>query len=144
MGIFWVNDDGGRAAAGYKGDTGDCAARALSIATGMGYKAAYDLINEFAKIEKPSKVRRGRSDARTGVHRVTMQAVMAHLGWRWVPLMKIGSGCTVHLHEAEVADGRIIVSLSKHYAAVINKKLHDTHRSDREGTRCVYGYWTNE
>ena len=35
-------DDGGRAAAGYKGETNDCACRAIAIATGMPYQKVYD------------------------------------------------------------------------------------------------------
>jgi hypothetical protein len=39
-----------------------------------------------------------------------------------------------------------INALSKHYAAVIDGVLYDTHDYDthdcaREGMRCVYGYW---
>lgn len=36
-------DDGGRAAAGYKGTTGDCACRAIAIASGRPYQEIYDL-----------------------------------------------------------------------------------------------------
>jgi hypothetical protein len=39
-------DDGGRAAAGYKGKAGDCTCRAISIATGLPYQHVYDLLNE--------------------------------------------------------------------------------------------------
>jgi hypothetical protein len=38
--------------------------------------------------------------------------------------------------------GRLVVSLSKHYVAVINGTIYDTHYPDRDGTRCVYGYWS--
>lgn len=139
-----VLTDGGRAAAGYRGEAGDCATRALAIATGMGYQAAYNLITKFAERERPgAKRRRGRrSSARTGVFGATMRRVMAHLGWTWTPTMHIGQGCKVHLRAAELPEGRIIVSLSKHYAAVIDRVLHDTHDCSRAGTRCVYGYWS--
>ena len=43
----YIYDDGGRAEAGFKGKTGDCCCRAIAIATGMPYKDAYDLINEY-------------------------------------------------------------------------------------------------
>lgn len=140
--IRHVYNDGGRAAAGRRGDARDCAARAISIATGMGYSKAYELINDMAKCERRSKRRAGRSHARTGVHRATMRRIMAALGWHWTPTMKIGEGCTVHLSADELPAGRIIVSLSRHYAAVIDGELHDTHDCSREGTRCVYGYWS--
>ena len=34
---MYVQTDGGRAAAGYKGNAGDCSVRAISIATGIHY-----------------------------------------------------------------------------------------------------------
>ena len=38
---FKVND-GGRAAAGYKGQTGDCVVRSIAIVTGMTYQKVYN------------------------------------------------------------------------------------------------------
>ena len=35
-------NDGGRAAAGYKGQAGDCVVRSIAIATGMNYQKVYD------------------------------------------------------------------------------------------------------
>ncbi|MGA2164193.1 MAG: hypothetical protein ABSH36_06960, partial [Solirubrobacteraceae bacterium] len=55
--------------------------------------------------------------------------------------MKIGHGCTVHLHAEELPSGRLIVRLSRHMCAVIDGVIHDTHDPSRQGTRCVYGYW---
>jgi hypothetical protein len=56
--------------------------------------------------------------------------------------MKIGSGCQTHLREGELPMGRLIVKTSKHLVAVINGIIHDTADPSREGTRCVYGYWS--
>lgn len=137
----FIKNDGGRAAAGYKGLTGDCACRAIAIAAEMPYQEVYDLILRFAKEEKPSKTRRGISHPRTGVHMVTMKAVMEHLGWYWVPTMGIGTGTTTHLRKHELPRGRIVVRLSRHFAAVLDGVVHDTYRPDRGGQRAVYGYW---
>jgi hypothetical protein len=137
----WVYDDGGRAAAGYKGTTRDCAVRAIAIATETDYQTVYDLVGRHCNDEKPSKRRRGMSHPRLGVHTVTMQKIMADLGWRWTPTMRIGSGCTVHLTADELPAGRIIASCSRHFVAVIDGVVHDTHDPTRDGTRCVYGYW---
>lgn len=136
-------DDGGRAAAGYKGTTGDCAARAIAIATGKTYQEVYDALNALGDKERTGKRKRGTSNARTGVYRSAMKRYMAGLAWKWTPTMAIGSGCKVHMRSDELpAKGRIIVSLSKHYAAVIDGVLHDNHDCTRDGTRCVYGYWS--
>ena len=41
--------------------------------------------------------------------------------------MAIGSGCKVHLADSELPFGRLVVSVSKHYTAVIDGVVHDTH-----------------
>jgi hypothetical protein len=137
----YVYNDGGREAAGYKGKTGDCAVRAISIATGIPYDHNYYAINQFAQLERTGKRKRGKSDARKGVYRSTFDRAMNTLGWTWTPTMQIGSGCKVHLRAEELPKGRIICVLSRHYAAVIDGVLNDTYDCSRGGTRCVYGYW---
>lgn len=134
-------DDGGRAAAGYKGKAGDCVVRAIAIATGHPYQQIYDIVNHAATFERTGKRKRGVSDARTGVYRTSIKRVMKSLGWTWTPTMQIGSGCVVHLRADELPPGRIVVSVSKHLTAVVDGVIHDTHDCSRRGTRCVYGYW---
>lgn len=141
MASEFVIDDGGRAAAGFKGEAGDCGARAIAIAVGLPYRDAYALVNRISVNERASKRRRGKSSARTGVHNVTMRQIMAELGWAWVPTMTIGSGCKTHLRADELPSGRILCNVSKHYVAVIDGVIHDTYDPSRSGTRCVYGYW---
>jgi len=34
-----------------------------------------------------------------------------------------------------------VVACSKHYTAVIDGVIHDTHDPSRDGTRAVYGYY---
>jgi hypothetical protein len=137
----WKFDDGGRAKAGYKGLAGDCVCRAIAIATGIPYRDVYDAISQEAQTEKLTKRREKRSSARTGVHKPTTRRYLASLGWTWVPTMRIGSGCTVHLRAGELPSGRLIVSVSRHVVAVIDGTIHDTHDSSRDGMRCVYGYF---
>jgi len=58
----FVFDDGGRAASGYTGKTGDCACRSIAIATGLSYQTIYDLLNEYAAATaQPEKLTRGGS-----------------------------------------------------------------------------------
>lgn len=40
-----------------------------------------------------------------------------------------------------VAPDGTVVRLSKHFTAVIDGVVHDTHDPSRDGTRCVYGIW---
>jgi len=138
----WVYDDGGRAAAGFRGKAGDCAVRALTIASRWPYTQVYDMVNAWGLRERASKRRRAKSSARTGVYGTTMRRILDALGWPWTPTMGIGTGCRVHLLSDELPRGRLVVVLSKHYAAVIDGEVRDTHDPSREGTRCVYGYWT--
>jgi hypothetical protein len=137
----WKLNDGGRADAGFKGLTGDCGVRALAIALQLPYKEVYDKVNEFCKEEKPSKRRRGKSSARTGIHTHTFHKITEHYGLKWIPKMTIGSGCTTHLREDELPKGRIICRVSKHYTAVVDGVINDTYDCSREGKRAVYGYW---
>jgi hypothetical protein len=139
--MTYVYDDGGRAAAGYKGETGDCVVRAIAIATELPNQEVYDNINEIAKGERTGKRKRGKSNARLGVYKGTIRKYMEALGWEWTPTMQIGSGCQVHLRADELPAGRLVVNVSKHSVAVIDGVVHDTHDPSREGTRCVYGYF---
>jgi len=139
--MTYVYDDGGRAAAGYKGETGDCVVRAIAIATALPYQEVYDNINEIAKGERTGKRKRGKSNARLGVYKGTIRKYMEALGWEWTPTMQIGSGCQVHLRADELPVGRLVVSVSKHSVAVIDGVVHDTHDPSRDGTRCVYCYF---
>lgn len=136
----FIYNDGGRAAAGYKGHTSDCVCRAIAITGEIPYQQVYDRINEFAQNERPRNGRH-QSSARTGVRKPTCRAIMADMGWIWTPTMRIGSGCKVHLAQGELPDGRLIVSVSKHWTSVLDGVIHDTHDPSRGGTRCVYGYW---
>lgn len=137
-------NDGGRAAAGYKGFTGDCVCRAIAIATERPYKEVYDLINKFSEGERKGKRKRGKSNARTGVYKPTIKKVMDHYGWKWVPTMQIGQGCTTHLRDGELPMGRLVVNVSKHCTAVIDGVINDTYDPSRDGNRCVYGYFTKD
>lgn len=142
--VTWVNSDGGRQAAGYKGDAGDCVARAIAIATGLDYQRVYmDLAaGNGSERRSPGKAKRSTS-ARNGINttRKWFKVYMDELGFDWVPCMGIGTGCTVHLCAEELPPGRLVVMLSRHSAAVIDGVLYDTYDCSRDGTRCVYGYW---
>jgi len=135
-----VTDDGGRAAAGFRGDTGDCVTRAVAIVTGRPYREVYDELNAFCRQHEHLRGHRP-SAARTGIEKRTTRAYLAGLGLAWTPVMGIGTGCRVHLTPGELPDGRLIVSVTKHITAVIDGTVHDTYDPCRDGTRCVYGYW---
>ena len=140
-GLPFVRHDGGRAEAGFEGKAGDCLCRAAAIASGRPYAEVYDLINSFGAKERTGKRKRGKSSAGTGVYNSTARKVMAALGFEWVPTMAIGSGCKVHMRPGELPAGRLVVNLSRHFAAVIDGTVYDMYDPCREGTRCVYGWF---
>lgn len=148
MGNF-IENDGGRNAAGYKGQTRDCVTRSIAIASGLSYQYVYDEM--AAGNAEQRKTRRtgptsGRRSASNGIYtsRKWFKDWMAAHGFRWVSTMQIGSGCKVHLSCEELPAGRLVVAVSKHYTTMIDGIVHDTFDPSRGGTRCVYGYWIFE
>lgn len=139
----WLFNDGGRAAAGFKGSTRDCVVRAIAIAAQEPYQQVYDAINAVAATERYLHLcdKRKGSNARTGVLTHTIRRAMSSMGWTWTPTMGIGTGCRVHLRDGELPMGRLVVNVSRHTVAVIDGVIHDTHDCSRNGNRCVYGYW---
>lgn len=149
--LLFVFDDGGRAEAGFRGKADDCVARAVAIAANLPYADVYASIAKGVGAERGSK----GASARRGVHirRKWFRDYMCSLGFNWVPTMRIGTGCTTHLSHGELPMGRLVVSLSKHTAAVLDGVIHDTFDPSREtqiidpdgrvriAHRCVYGYW---
>jgi hypothetical protein len=136
-------DDGGREAAGFEGFANDCVVRAIAIAAEKPYREVYDALNGLAKSERVGKHKSKKSSSRNGVFRTTYEKYLLSLGFKWNPTMSVGSGCKVHLRETEIPQtGRLVVAVSKHLTAVIDGVIHDTHNPDRNGWRCVYGYYS--
>jgi len=144
----FIFNDGGRADTGYKGSAGDCAVRAIAIATGIPYGEVYDTLKkangEFAKTKRcrvARKLKKKGSSPRDGNYKKVYRQYLESLGWKWVPTMFIGQGTKVHLKKDELPDGKLIVNVSKHLTAVIDGVIHDTYDCSRDETRCVYGYY---
>lgn len=157
-----VITDGGRAAAGYSGKAGDCVARSIAIVAGLPYSVVYDRLAIGTGTQRKSKrsTPRGFTAAKgINVRRKWFKDYMTELGFVWTPTMGIGTGCKVHLADGELPMGRLVVAVSKHYTAVIDGVIHDTHDPQREaswlceyvdgkmkstkiGGRCCYGYWS--
>jgi len=174
-----IYNDGGRRAAGFQGSAGDCVARAIAIVARRDYATVYAELAEInAKLRlttarKRKHAAKARRSARNGIYMTApFRRYMEGLGFRWVPTMRIGEGCKMHLDADEVPHGRIICRLSRHLTAVIDGIVHDTYNPAREksynfepdrgqalkanqgrnqsgvwteiGGRCVYGYWVFE
>lgn len=170
--MTYVYNDGGRAASGFKGSTGDCVIRAVAIAAHLPYTEVYDTISRLQRSQRKTKrLQKGYRSVRNGTYakRKWFKDYMVSLGFEWVPTMKIGSGCKVHLCSEELPMGKLVAMVSRHACAVIDGVIHDTYDPRREesfsfepdrgqplkenqgrnengvwtrvGGRCVYGYW---
>lgn len=149
----WVLDDGGRLAAGFRGETGDCVVRAIAIATGLDYRVVYVDLGTMMKADPVLRKLRDTSP-RNGVPRRIYQGYLTtRHGWHWTPTMAIGQGCKVHLAVGELPTdlGPLIVRLSKHLSAVVDGEVRDlfdpNDRTSRDDApvpdRCVYGIFHN-
>jgi hypothetical protein len=141
-----IKNDGGRAAAGYKGNSGDCVCRSITITTGKPYQEVYD----FLAVGNQTQRKGSRTGRHTGIKsaskgittkRKWFKDYMKSLGFEWTPTMLVGQGCKVHLRDGELPMGRLVVAVSGHYVAVIDGKINDTYDCSRNGNRCVYGYY---
>lgn len=141
--LEWRYDDGGRAAGGFRGDTGDCVVRAVCIAGQLDYRSVYEALRSTMQAN-PHLVSRGQASPRHGTPPPLIKWLLNHeLGWAWTPTMGIGTGCHTHLAQGEIPmTGRLVARVSRHLCAVIDGVVHDSHDPGRDGTRCVYGYWT--
>ena len=141
-------NDGGRQKAGFKGGAGDCVVRSIAIAAKLPYRQVYEDLRSanqhYAEIKDDRLARRLHhkgSSPRNGNHRNVFHKYILDLGFEWVPTMKVGAGCQVHLRPDELPQGTLIVKVSKHLTAIVNGVIQDTHDPSRGGSRCVYGYY---
>jgi len=144
---FQLND-GGRDATGFKGGAGDCVVRSIAIAASLPYRQVYDDLRDanarYAELKHDKLARRLNlkgSSPRNGNHRNVFHDYILSHGFEWVPTMKVGAGCQVHLRPNELPTGTLIVKVSKHLTTVMDGVIHDTHDPSRGGSRCVYGYY---
>ena len=144
---FQLND-GGREAAGFKGGAGDCVVRSIAIAAQIPYMRVYEDLRQanesYAQLRNDRLAKRLNAKGaspRNGNHRNVFHNYILGLGFEWVPTMKVGAGCQVHLRSDELPVGILIVKVSKHLTAIIDGVIHDTHDPSRGRNRCVYGYY---
>lgn len=144
-------NDGGREKAGFKGGAGDCVVRSIAIAANLPYMKVYEdlrMANEsYAQSRNDRLAKRLNakgSSPRNGNHRNVFHDYILEQGFTWVPTMRIGAGCQVHLRANELPSGVLIVKVSKHLTAIINGVIQDTHDPSRGGSRCVYGYYIKQ
>ena len=150
----WVKDDGGRQAsgiaraAGRKDEAGDCVVRAIAIATGKPYLEVHKAIT-VAKVgdvvagdrEYTKRVKRRGGvrafDPDYGCSDEAYGPYLKSLGWSYT-----STKGQVRLRADELPRGRLIVRISRHLVAVIDRVIYDTHDCGGAGRVRVKGYWS--
>ena len=167
--VFKYNDGGRRKY--FKGKGGDCVTRAIAIASGIDYKEVYDILASGMASQRKTKRAARVTGKRTALHGINVKRkwfrdYMNSIGFTWAPTMRVGQGCKTHLCKEELPSGKLVVSVSGHYTAMIDGVIQDTFSPQRiwsrpfqgeelkpnefytesnnmihEEKRCVYGYW---
>lgn len=122
-------NDGGRAAAGYKGKAGDCAVRAVCIALDKPYRETY---RELARL---NSLATGMRSVRNGMYKETLDRYLSALGWHWHAAPKFSG------RKAKASDmpaGIVIARQAHHFVAVVDGIAQDIFNSSN---KMVYGYW---
>lgn len=139
----WVYTDGGRREAGFEGETGDCVARAIALATRIPYRDVHILVDAFGRREKGPGAVGWTSSADGGVKKPTTGRILATLGWAWQSMVPPGGGAPrARLRPDLLPSGVVICKTARHVVAVIDGVTHDSYDSTRGGRTPVYGYWT--
>ena len=132
----FVQDDGGRAASGRKGDAGDCVTRAMSILTqptsGLSVADNYDRCYKLLATAEGKAT--GVKSARNGISTKAYSKVFAAEG---LAKVKLPAGARPTFAEAHERYGDCIVSTNGHIAALVGGALHD--KSD-----CRTYFWMDE
>lgn len=141
-------NDGGRLEAGFTGSNiRDCVARSISIVSGVPYMDVYSALADGNASQKAtSRTPKRTKTAAKGIFtkRKWFQDYMRSLGFVWVSTQSFNSKKRTYLRKGALPPGRLVVAVSKHYTAVIDGVINDTHDCGRNGQRCVYGYWTKD
>jgi hypothetical protein len=121
--LGYTYNDGGRSKYA-TGRTGDCVARAISIAARLDYKTVWCELQA-----------RGAKDPDKGVHKRVWSKYLKALGFKWVSCGKRGRTNLEHVP----ASGVVILRQRRHLCAVIDGVLHDTYTTHN---KTITGYYT--
>ena len=137
----WVYSDGGRHAAGFRGQAYDCVTRAISIAVGVAYGDVHGALQHAKRIAEMRGLA-AASNPRLGVGRRIYEPYLANLGWSWTPTLLVGSAPRRRLAADELPAGRLVCVIRWHACAVVDGVVHDT-LNPGIGKAIVYGYYSN-
>ena len=146
---------------------GDCVVRAAAVVLGVVLGGEYDEVyhdlwdravvvnggrrgrRRVRGVEGTGGTGRGALSPRLGVPRDVYEPYFGERGLVWTPLMRVGTGTTVHLRrerwpgsgDGVPGVGAFVVRVSRHLTAVIDGCIYDLVDPSRDGTRAVYGWY---
>lgn len=149
-GRMFLPDDGGRAAAGFKGATGDCGVRAAAIATAAPYRDVYRELFDRQKAHHAKSRKRavkkaaGRSvgaSPRGGIWKEVLAPYLVDVhGAEYIPLAGIGKPpVRVRDVAARWPNRRVVMQLARHWSAMVNGVNRDSWEQHPE--KRVYAVW---
>lgn len=133
----WIFNDGGREAAihdghgdtiGFLKQMGDCATRAIAIATGI----------PIAR----EKYERRRKQPNHGIYNGLIQRYMTELGWKRTLCQQFGRENKMQFGDLP-QKGRLVVVTTRHCCALINGVLHDTWNCATK-PYIIHSFWMNK
>ena len=143
--LSWTYDDGGREAAGFRGHSvGDCVVRSVAIVTGRSYKRVHAAMTKIVRggLHRDHWGRKPSVNDGVPTSSLAFRTYMEKAGYRYV----VTSDQKLLLGIHKLPRGRLIVSLRRHYTAVVNGAIRDTYdpRFNHSGEQVearVLGYW---
>ncbi len=152
-------NDGGRSAAGFKGDAGDCVTRAIAIATGESYADVRDDLmsstSDFRSTSRSRAAKKAKSNSvRNGTLNKVYRAYLESIDWKRVALQKFGDSKRYYMTADDLPMGIVIVEMRKHLVTVIDHVVQDSWDSrttakwidgvptDIQTPRTITAYWT--
>jgi hypothetical protein len=127
--------DGGRKSAGFDGRAGDCACRAIAIASGRPYREVYDELNLWCGRYRKLFVRATAASAENGLWDAIAARYLTEHGWSSSYVWG-----TVGIRDLPRV-GPVVVLVPGHFVAVVDGCYYDTFPSLCTGRRRVDAYW---
>jgi hypothetical protein len=140
----WVNNDGGRAAAGYDEPEGDCVIRAIAVATEKPYAEVREALKEqaaayakrYPRAREADRIKRKKNGGYNAPAAVV--GYLKSLSWDYTEPKE-----PTYLRADMLPMGRLVVLVNRHAVAVIDGVIHDTGDcGGRSGKVRVEGYWS--
>ena len=130
--MSYTYNDGGKSSTSLKSNT-DCGIRAMAIACSIPYMEARQHLKTASKNGKM-----GSGAISDGIYKEDIGQALKEFGFMWQSAPKL-SGRKARY--SDLPQGRIVVRMAKHFAAVLDGELHDSWDSSE---KMVYGYWIKQ